>query len=74
MCVRYAIAFGPKCFKCLMLMSSGPIELIFLAYCIACFVSCSEIMTCVFCSFFIFLYMTRLMCVVEYFVVLVNYL
>ena len=55
-----------------MLMSLGPVELLFLACFIACFVSCSEIVTCVFCSFFIFLSMTLLLCVVEYFVVLVN--
>ena len=55
-----------------MLMSSGPVELLFLACFIACFGSCSEIVTCVFCSFFIFLSKTLLLCVVENFVVLVN--
>ena len=40
-----------------MLMSLGPVEL-FLACFIACFGSCSEIVTCVFCSFFLFLSMT----------------
>ena len=55
-----------------MLMSSGPVQLLFLACCIACFVSCSEIVACVFCSFRIFLSMTLLLCVVEYIVVLVN--
>ena len=51
-----------------MLMSSGPVELLFLA----CIESCSEIVLCVFCSFSIFLSMTLLLCVVECFVVLVN--
>ena len=58
-------------FNCLTLMSSRPVEL-FLASCVACFVSCSELVTCVFCSFFIFFSRTLLLCVVEYFVVLVN--
>jgi len=30
-CVRYVIAFGPRCFRCLMFMLSGPVELLFLA-------------------------------------------
>ena len=29
-CVRYVSPSGPKCFKCIMLMLSGPIELLFL--------------------------------------------
>ena len=47
----------------------GHVDLLFLAFRIACFVSCSDIVTCVFSSFFIF---CLLLCVVEYFVVLVN--
>ena len=72
MCVRYVIAFSSKCFKCLMLISPGPVELLLLDCCIACFVSCSEIGTCVFCSFLIFLSMTLLLCIVDYFVALLN--
>ena len=45
---------------------------LFLTFCIACFVSYSEIVTCVFYSFFIFFLSTILLRVVEYFVVLVN--
>ena len=51
-------------------MSSEPVEL-FLACCIACFISCSEIVTCVFSSFFIFLSMTVIVHRIV-FVVLVN--
>ena len=32
-CVRYVIALWPKCVKYLMLMSSGPVEWLFLALC-----------------------------------------
>ena len=59
---------------CLMLMPSGHVKVLFLACCIACFVSFSEIVTCVFCRSFILLSMTQCLCAVEYFVVLVNYL
>ena len=51
MYVRYVTAFCPKCFKHLMCMSRSLVELMFLAFCIACFVSCSETVTCVFRSF-----------------------
>lgn len=34
-CVRYWIASGPKCLRCLMLMLSGPVLLLVLAACIA---------------------------------------
>ena len=53
----------------MMLMSSGPVQLV-LVCCIACFVSFSEIATCVFCSYFIL--SRTLLPVVEYFIVLVN--
>jgi len=42
-CVRCLIAVGPKCFRCLMFMSSGPVELLFLC----CFIAvrvCSVVM------------------------------
>ena len=45
MCVRYILAFGPKHFKCLILMSSGPVELLF--FFSFCFASCLEIVICV---------------------------
>ena len=51
-----------------MLISSGPVGLLFLAFCIACFALCSEIVMYVFCSFIIFLSLTLLLCIVEYFV------
>lgn len=35
MYVRSVIALGPRCFRCLMLMLSGPVELLFLACLIA---------------------------------------
>ena len=62
MCVGCVIAFWPKGVKCLVLMSSGPVGLLLLAFCIACFVSCSEILICVFCTFSIFLSMTVVHC------------
>ena len=69
MCVRYVTAFWPKCFKRLMLMSSGPVELLFSTCCI---VFWSEIKTCLFCCFLSFCLLTLLLCIVEYFVVSVN--
>ena len=53
---KVVIALWPKCFKSTMFTSSGPVDL-FLAFCIACFGSCSELVICVFYSFF-FLSMT----------------
>ena len=43
MLVRNVIAVGPRCFRCLMFMLSGPVELLFLADLIAFMVSCSVI-------------------------------
>ena len=68
----YLIVFWPKCFKCLMLMPSGPVKLLCLAFCIACFVSSSEIVICDFCSFFTYLSMALLLCIVVYIVVLIT--
>ena len=39
-CVRYVSALGPRCLRCFMLMSSGPVELLFRAACMACLVCC----------------------------------
>ena len=69
MCVRYVIALWPKYFKCLMLMTSGNVEFLFWVLCIARVVSCSETVICVFCSFFIFLSITVVVYMVDYFVV-----
>ena len=49
-CVRYVIALGPKCLRCLMLMLSGPVELLVFACFIACLVCVSVISMIVFCS------------------------
>lgn len=35
MCVRKVMAFCPRCLRCLMLILSGPVELLFLACLIA---------------------------------------
>jgi len=40
MLVRYSIARGPRCFRCFMLILSGPVELLFLADFIASNVCC----------------------------------
>ena len=37
------MARGPRCFRCLMLMLSGPVELLFFAFLMAC-VTCSSVM------------------------------
>ena len=72
MCVRYVIAFWPIYFKCSMLISSGSVDLFVfsLLHCLFCVLF--KTVACVFCSFFIFFFlsMTLLACVVEYFVVL----
>ena len=52
-CVRYSIAFGPRCFKCLMLILSGPSELFVFACVIANFVSSVVIVRCDVCSFLV---------------------
>ena len=62
------------------MLSAGPVELLFLACCVACFVSCSEIETCVSCSFRFFLSMTVVVrrrvfcCVSELFVEALGFL
>ena len=38
--VRMSSALGPRCFRCLMLMSSGPVELLFFI-CLIAVVVCS---------------------------------
>jgi len=40
--VRYLTACGPKCLRCLMLMPSGPTELLFFAFLMASAVSTVE--------------------------------
>ena len=40
-CVKYLIAFLPRCFRCCMLILSGPGEFLFLVRLSACFVSLS---------------------------------
>ena len=51
MCVRNEIAFGPRCCRCLMLILSGPHELLVLLVLIASCV-CSVVMVMVGCSSF----------------------
>ena len=41
-----------------MFLSSVAVEFLFLTFCVACFVSCSKIVNCVFCSVFISLSIT----------------
>ena len=55
MCVRYLMAVGPRCFRCLMFMLSGPVELLFFACLIACIVWPVVIVIGVFLSFLVFL-------------------
>ena len=43
-CVRSVSALWPRCFKCFMFMLSGPVELLFRAFCIACLV-CSMVIS-----------------------------
>ena len=64
MYVRFVVVFGPKYFKCPMMMLSGPVKSLFLLFCIACFVPCSEIVTCVFPYLFLF-FCPRLCCCVS---------
>lgn len=68
----YVMALGPRCFKCLMLMSSGPVEFEFCVRLMAVIVSCSVIMMGVCGSFRIFLSIFRFVGVVLCCVVLVN--
>ena len=65
---RYVVAFIPKCFKCLMLVSSGPV--FGFLYCIFCVLFRNSDLC--FLYLFYFLSMILLLCIVEYFVVLVN--
>ena len=66
------MATGPRCFRCLMFMSSGPVELLFLACLIACVV-CEEVISIV-CgtSFLICLFVVLFCLFVLCSVVLVN--
>ena len=72
MCVSSAIALGPRCFRCLMFMLSGPVELLFFESLIACFVCSSVMCMCSVGSPFvlrsIFLFVFRVWC----FMVLMN--
>src|SRR5271163_511897 len=52
--LRYSSAMGPRCFRCFMLMLSGPVELLFLAVLMACLTCSVEMGTCVDCSFCVF--------------------
>ena len=52
-CVRYLIAFLTRCFRCCMLMLSGPSEFLFLVCLSACFVSLSVMWKGCVCMFFI---------------------
>ena len=65
------IALGPRCFRCLMFMLSGPVELFFDCFS-ARIVSCSVICMCSVCSSFvlrsIFRFIARVLC----FIMLVN--
>ena len=46
-CVRYESACGPRCFRCCMLMLSGPVELLFLQLLMAALTSL--LVRCMFC-------------------------
>ena len=52
------MASGPRCFRCLMLMLSGPVELLVFEVLMAVMVSSVVICIGVLCSFFTFLSMT----------------
>lgn len=43
MCVISVIALGPRCFRCLIFVLSGPVELLFLE-CLMAFLVCSSVM------------------------------
>ena len=71
-CVRRVIALGPRCFKCLMLMLSGPVELLFRDCFIACCVCSSVMGMCVDLSRDVFLSIVRWFLCVECLIMLVN--
>ena len=72
MCVSSVIALGPRCFRCLMFMLSGPVELLFFECLIACFVCSSVMCMCSVGSPFVFRSVFRLVFRVWCFMVLMN--
>lgn len=72
MSVRYFMATGPKCLRCLMLMLSGPVELLFLASFMAVCVCVSVMLIGVVGSFLVVLSVVLLVWVVSCFTVFVN--
>lgn len=71
-CVISVIALGPRCFKCLMFMLSGPVELLFLECLMACLVCSSVICMCSVGSLFVLRSIILFILCVRCFMVLVN--
>src|SRR6478609_3466869 len=51
--VRWFMARGPRCFRCLIFTLSGPVKLLFLVSFMACVVWRLEMRICLQCSFFV---------------------
>ena len=69
---RYSIAIGPKCFRCFILILSGPVELLFFAVFMADKTCSVEICKYVDCSCFVCLSIFLFSFLVVYFVGFVN--
>ena len=72
MCVSRVIALGPRCFRCLMFVLSGPVELLVFECLMACFVCSSVISMCSVGSCFVFRSIFLFVFCVRCFMVLVN--
>ena len=72
MCVSRVIAVGPRCFRCLMFVLSGPVELLLFECFMACFVCSSVMSKCSVESSFVFRSIFLFVSCVRCFMVLVN--
>ena len=68
------MARGPRCFRCLIFMLSGPVELLFLVSFMACIVWWLEMRMGSQCSFFVCLLIFLFVLLVACFTVFTNYL
>ena len=75
-CVRCLSAIGPRCFRCLILMLSGPVELLlfccFSAVCVCCVVMFMSVLCSLFMCLSIFLFVLLVLCVMLFVNCLLN--